>query len=140
MDIAELSGEWPYLMQKYRTGQDIEKKEVLDALASDEPIPDYAKEILAVIISGEYKFKRGLKHNKRFSPLFRCTIADCIDMEVEQRGVPVQVVKDEYSHKFGVSNRVIEQFITERNKLNREHEQLIKELIEKRQSRNAPSQ
>jgi len=139
MDIAELCGEWPYLVQKYRTGQMIDKKEVLDVLASDEPVPDYAKEILAVMLSGEYKFKRGTKP-RRFSMLFRCAIADMIDLEVKERSVPVQVVKDEYSYKFGVSNRVIEEFITERNNRDREHKRLLKQLIESKQMDNPDSQ
>ena len=130
MDLRkEFPGPWPNIIYKYRTLGELDKQEILDALASDNPVPEYAKSIISLVVSGEYKFKRGLKTDKRYGPFKRMVIADCVYFSAEDRNVPVQVVKDEFVHRLAISIRKLEQFITERNKEQQAHDEMIRKLM-----------
>ena len=129
-DLAkDFPGPWPNIIYKYRMRGELDKQEILDALASDNPVPEYAKSIISLVVSGEYKFKRGLKTDKRYGPFKRMVIADCVYFSAEDRNLPVQVVKDEFVHLLGISNRKLEQFITERNKEQQAHDEMIRKLM-----------
>jgi uncharacterized membrane protein len=131
MDLRkEFPGPWPNIIYKYRTLGELDKQEILDALASDNPVPEYAKSIISLVLSGEYKFKRGLKTDKRHGYFMRMVIADCVYFSAEDRNVPVQVVKDEFVHRFAISNRKLEQFITERNKKRQADDEIIRKLMD----------
>lgn len=67
MDIANLhNNEWLRLVSAWQKGT-LERQQVLDLLASDEPVPEGAKPMLASVISGDYKFKRGNKPTSVFT-------------------------------------------------------------------------
>jgi len=129
MDLREFSGPWPNIIYKYRTRGELDKQEILDALASDDPVPECAKSLLSMVISGEHKFKRGLKSDKRYDPFNRMVIAKCVSLSVKERNVPVQVVKDEFVHRLGISLRKLELFITEYNKKQQADEEMIRKLM-----------
>lgn len=60
MDLSKFDGPWWVLIQRYRSGQPLEKRDILNAMASDHPIPDEAKPLLHDVLDG-YKFKNGNK-------------------------------------------------------------------------------
>ena len=129
-DLAkDFPGPWPNIIYKYRMRGELDKQEILDALASDNPVPEYAKSIISLVVSGEYKFKRGLKTDKRYGYFTRMLIADSVYSSAEDRNVPVQVVKDEFVHRLAISIRKLEQFITERNKEQQAHDEMIRKLM-----------
>jgi hypothetical protein len=65
MDISELKGPWISMIGRITDDEEIEKQEILDALASEDSVPDYIiKPFLREIISGEYKFKRGIQSGR----------------------------------------------------------------------------
>ena len=129
-DLREFSGPWPNIIYKYRTHGELDKQEILDALASDDPVPECAKSILSLAISGEHKFKPGLKLDKRYGPFNRMVIAKCVSLSAEDRNVPVQVVKDKLAHRLGISTRKLEQFITEYNKKQQADVEMIRKYMQ----------
>lgn len=80
MDLNELSTPWAIIMQHYRNGKRIEKADIVAALESDAPVPAYVKPLLSEIISGEYRFVRGLKPDARFDRMGSRMLAELVDV------------------------------------------------------------
>lgn len=135
--LDEVFSDWAVLAARAERGDAILKSEVMDLLASGQPIPESAKPLLAGLFSKEYKFQRGTAsphEPMKSSVLLRYQIILAVlngDTDVsqwpedEQREVqalreqcrmrgatPKEIAKEIIADQFGISTRTLEHWLT----------------------------
>lgn len=126
-DLNDLASPWFSLIYRIQQGHHVEKQSIIDLLRSDAPVIDEAKTLIANVIEGKHKFKRGIKQNKLLmSPLTRLRISMAVDdLEAvfakdtrKTRGETARdKAKDEVAKWYGTSVRTIEAIIEEQCKI-----------------------
>lgn len=138
MDIGapEWANPWLSVLQDLRLGNRIEKQTVVDLLRDPAPVPDEIKPLLADIISGEYKFSRGVKPDVLNHNVYRmilrgmvehveacladpCALEGDDDLKVLAQEVtglrgdptPRELAKEYVADMYGISVRRLEKYL-----------------------------
>lgn len=88
MEISELIGLWPRVLE-LASRRELRKSDVVEALRSDEPIPPAARALLADILEGKHKNKRGPRGPSEFEQFV--IVMRFLQLEEEFKATPKKI-------------------------------------------------
>ncbi|MFC6671825.1 hypothetical protein [Marinobacterium aestuariivivens] len=130
-DLEKFNNDWFFWLARVKEGT-ATKKETIDLLNGSDPIPDEVRPILASIISGEITFKNGL--HKRPYETRRNAALWAKDLQTQLEDQPKlasrkklrgedsnrDLLLEAIAARFGCSQRTLERWISEQEKMDRE--------------------
>ena len=142
MDVLEIMNRTPTAWEKielnYKNGEEIFRDDILKALQSGEAVPITLNALIHAVISGEYKFKPGLRGKSKVQEAIIIINLDSLEMieqgitenwpcfsdlhkESKLHGdTPRAVAKRYLAQSLNISERQLEKYLTEQKNIRKE--------------------